>query len=80
MIALFIEPSAHGFFVRFATGRFQQLNGFVLEGLTQLAEAFQAKVGFLLLECHSGAQHGLHFAYEVPVLDAVRSRWRRIGV
>jgi len=29
MIALFIEPIAHGFFVRFAAGRFQQFNGFV---------------------------------------------------
>jgi hypothetical protein len=32
MIALFIEPFTHGFFVRFAAGRLQQLNGFVLEG------------------------------------------------
>ena len=29
MIALFIEPIAHGFFVRFAAGRFQRFNGFV---------------------------------------------------
>ena len=32
MIALFIEPFAHGFFVRFAAGRFQQFNGFILVG------------------------------------------------
>ena len=32
VIALFMEPFAHGFFVRFAAGRLQQLNGFVLEG------------------------------------------------
>jgi hypothetical protein len=38
MIALFMGPSAHGFFVRFATGRLQQLKGFVLEGLTQIAK------------------------------------------
>ena len=62
MIALFMEPSAHGFFVRFAAGRLQQLNGFVLEGLTQIAKAFQAKVGFLLLECEGGPQHGFPFA------------------
>ena len=62
MIALFMEAFAHGFFVRFAARRLQQLNGFVLEGLTQIAKAFQVKVGFLFLECEGGAQHGLHFA------------------
>ena len=62
MIALFMEPIAHGFFVRFAAGRLQQLNGFVFEGLTQMTEGFQAKVGFLLLDCDGGTQHGLHFA------------------
>ena len=62
MIALFMEAFAHGFFVRFAARRLQQLNGFVLEGLTQIAKDFQAKVGFLLSECDGGAQHGFHFA------------------
>ena len=46
MIALFMESVAHGFFVRFAAGKLQQLNGFVLEGLAQIAEAFRAKVKF----------------------------------
>ena len=54
MIALFIEPVAHGFFVRFAEGRLQQLNGFVLQALTQMTEGFQAKESFLLLECDGG--------------------------
>jgi hypothetical protein len=36
MIALFIEPIAHGFFVRFAAGRLQQLNSFMFQGLTQI--------------------------------------------
>jgi len=58
----FIEPIAHGFFVRFAAGRLQQLNGFVFQGLTQMTEGFQAKESFLLLECDGGAQHCLHFA------------------
>ena len=62
MVALFMESVAHGFFVRFAAGRLQQFNGFELEGLPQMAEAFRAKVSFLLLECDGGAQHGLHFA------------------
>ena len=62
MIALFIEPFAHGFFVRFAAGKLQLLNGFVFEGLTQMTEGFQAKESFLLLECDGGAQHCLHFA------------------
>ncbi len=62
MVALFIEPIAHGFFVGFAAGKLQQLKGFVLEGLTQIAEGFQIKVGFLLLECDGGSQQGRHFA------------------
>jgi hypothetical protein len=62
MVALFIEPFAHGFFVRLAAGRLEQLNGFMFESLTQVTEAFRAKVGFPLLECGGGAQHGLHFA------------------
>jgi hypothetical protein len=62
MIALFIEPIAYGFFVRFPAGRLQQLNGFVFEGLAQRTESFRAKLSFLLLECDGGTQHGLHFA------------------
>ena len=62
MIALFIEPIAHGFFVRFAAGRLQQLNGFVFEGLTQITEGLRAKLSFLLLECDGGTQHCRHFA------------------
>jgi hypothetical protein len=62
MIALFIEPIAYGFFVRFAAGKLQQLRGFVFEGLAQLTEGCQIKVGFLLLECDGGAQQGRHFA------------------
>jgi hypothetical protein len=54
-IALFIEPFADGFFVRFATGRLQQLKGFVFEGLTQIIKDFQAKESFLLLECDGGS-------------------------
>ena len=62
MIALFMESVAHGFFVRFDARRLQQCNGFELEGLTQITEAFRAEVSLLLLECDGGAQHGLHFA------------------
>ena len=62
MIALFMKPIAHGFFVGFAARRFQSLNGFALEGLTQITEGFQLKVGFLLLESDGGTQQGRHFA------------------
>src|SRR6202047_4181835 len=58
MIALFVEPIAHGFFVRFVAGRLQQLNGFAFEGLTQITEGLRAKLSFLLLECDGGTQHG----------------------
>ena len=66
MIALFIEPIAHGFFVRFAAGRLQQLNGFVLEGLTQITEGLRAKLSFLLLECDGGTQHCLPLRIRSP--------------
>src|SRR5262249_4330717 len=43
-----------------------------LEGLTQIAKDFQAKVGFLLSECDGGAQHGFHFAQEALALVRVK--------
>jgi hypothetical protein len=35
------------------------LDRFAFQGLTEIAEDFQAKVSFLILECDGGAQHGL---------------------
>src|SRR5215471_11036537 len=41
MIALFMESFAHGFFVRFAARRLQQLNGFgLLDGFMMMGVAF----------------------------------------
>ena len=77
MIALFIEPIAHGFFVRFVAGQIQQLSDPVFEGLTQITEGLRAKLSFLLLECNGSTQHGV-IRYSVSFTEHVEELLSRV--